>query len=77
MTIPEIGRALERVEEAMTLHTSKLEMILVQTTRTNGRVDRHEDQLKAVEQTVNWAWRVIVSLNVTIFGGVVIWWLTR
>lgn len=77
LTNAEIGRALERVEAAIVSHGTKLDAIIVQTTKTNGRVDRHDDQLRDIEQTVGWAWRLIIGLNVTVIGGVIIWWATH
>ncbi|NBQ41617.1 MAG: hypothetical protein EBU23_03380 [Mycobacteriaceae bacterium] len=77
MTNAEIGRVLERVESAIVSHGGKLDAIIVQTTKTNGRVDRHDDQLRDIEQTVGWAWRLVIGLNVTVIGGVVVWWVTH
>lgn len=77
LTHGELGRALERVEAAIMAHGSKLDAIIVQTTRTNGRVDRHDDQLKVLESTVSWAWRLIIGLNVTVVGSVIVWWATH
>lgn len=77
MTNAEIGRALERVEAAIVSHGGKLDAIIVQTTKTNGRVDRHDDQLRDIEQTVVWAWRSIIGLNVAVIGGVIVWWATH
>lgn len=77
LTIGEVGRVLQRVEAAIVLQRDMLQEIRVQTTRTNGRVDRHDDQLRVLESTVGWAWRLILSLNATVIGGVIIYWLTR
>lgn len=77
MTNAEIGRVLERVESAIVSHGGKLDAIIVQTTKTNGRVDRHDDQLRELESTVGWAWKAVVGLNVTVIGGVVVWWVTQ
>lgn len=77
LTIGEVGRVLQRVEAAIVSQREMLQEIRVQTTRTNGRVDRHDDQLRVLESTVGWAWRLILSLNATVIGGVIIYWLTR
>lgn len=77
LTHGELGRALERVEAAIMAHGSKLDAIIVQTTRTNGRVDRHDDQLKTLESTVGWAWKLIIGLNATVVGSVIVWFVTH
>ena len=77
LTIGEVGRVLQRVEAAIVSQREMLQEIRVQTTRTNGRVDRHDDQLRVLESTVGWAWRLIISLNATVIGGVIIYWLTK
>lgn len=74
MTNAEIGRVLERVESAIVSHGGKLDSIIVQTTRTNGRVDRHDDQLRDLESTVVWAWRLIVG---TIITTIVVWMIRK
>lgn len=76
-TIGEIGRVLERVESAVLSQGEMLNDIRIQTTRTNGRVDRHDDQLRELHSTVGWAWKLVVGLNVTVIGGVVVWWVTQ
>jgi hypothetical protein len=73
-TIGEIGRVLERVEAAILSQGEMLNDIRIQTTRTNGRVDRHDDQLRDLESTVVWAWRLIVG---TIITTVVVWMIRK
>lgn len=73
-TIGEIGRVLERVEAAVLSQGEMLNDIRIQTTRTNGRVDRHDDQLRDLESTVVWAWRLIVG---TIITTVVVWMIRK
>ncbi len=73
LTIGEVGRVLRRVEAAVLSQGEMLAEIRIQTTRTNGRVDRHDDQLRDLESTVVWAWRLIVG---TIIASAVVW-MTR
>lgn len=77
MTSAEIGRSLERVEHAIETHGGKLDSIIVQTTKTNGRVDQHQHQINALESNISWAWRGILALNVTVVAEFVFWWVTR
>lgn len=77
MTPGEIGRVLDRIDKALTQHDQKLDAVLLQTTKTNGRVDRHDDQIRGLEQTVSWAWRAIIGLNITVAGGVIVYYLTH
>ena len=74
LTIGEVGRVLRRVEAAVLSQGEMLNDIRIQTTRTNGRVDRHDDQLRDLESTVVWAWRLIVG---TIITTVVIWMIRK
>ncbi len=73
LTIGEVGRVLRRVEAAVLSQGEMLSEIRIQTTRTNGRVDRHDDQLRDLESTVVWAWRLIVG---TIIASAIVW-MTR
>lgn len=77
LTNGEIGRVLERIDKALSQHDEKLDKVLVQTTITNGRVNRHDEQIKALDGTVSWAWRAIIGLNLTIAAGVVVYYLTH
>lgn len=45
MTPGEIGRSLKRLEDSQAIQTQKLDEIKQQTTKTNGRVDRLEDDV--------------------------------
>lgn len=74
LTIGEVGRVLRRVEAAILSQGEMLNDIRIQTTRTNGRVDRHDDQLRDLESTVVWAWRLIVG---TIITTVVVWMIRK
>ena len=74
LTIGEVGRVLRRVEAAVLSQGEMLNDIRIQTTRTNGRVDRHEDQLRDLESTVVWAWRLIVG---TIITTIVVWMIRK
>jgi len=74
LTIGEVGRVLRRVEAAVLSQGEMLNDIRIQTTRTNGRVDRHDDQLRDLESTVVWAWRLIVG---TIITTVVVWMIRK
>lgn len=74
LTIGEVGRVLRRVEAAVLSQGEMLAEIRIQTTRTNGRVDRHDDQLRDLESTVVWAWRLIVG---TIIASAVIWMIRK
>lgn len=46
MTIGEMGRTLERLEESQRQQTDKLDEIKEQTTATNGNLIRHDEWLK-------------------------------
>jgi len=74
LTIGEVGRVLRRVEAAVLSQGEMLNDIRIQTTRTNGRVDRHDDQLRDLESTVVWAWRLIVG---TIITTIVVWMIRK
>lgn len=74
LTIGEVGRVLRRVESAVLSQGEMLNDIRIQTTRTNGRVDRHDDQLRDLESTVVWAWRLIVG---TIITTIVVWMIRK
>lgn len=52
--------------------TEKLGEIADQVTKTNGRVNGHDREISDLKDTVTWAIRLIVGLNVTVIGGVVI-----
>lgn len=74
LTIGEVGRVLRRVEAAVLSQGEMLAEIRIQTTRTNGRVDRHDDQLRDLESTVVWAWRLIVG---TIIASAIVWMIRK
>lgn len=59
----------------------KLAAISKETTETNGRVNGHDREIKDLKDTTTWAIRLIVGLNVTVVGGVIIaviaFWATK
>lgn len=81
ITLGEVGRVLEKMEKAHGEFDRKLDAILVQATKTNGRVDGHEGRIEQVEGSVTWAWRLLIGLNVTVVGsviaGVIVYVMTR
>ena len=42
----------ESIRETLIQHTEKLESIEAQTKKTNGRVNRHDDQIAEIDKTV-------------------------
>ncbi len=74
LTIGEVGRVMRRVEAAVLSQGEMLSDIRIQTTRTNGRVDRHDDQLRDLENTVVWAWRLIIG---TLITSVIVWMIRQ
>lgn len=63
---------------------STLTEIKTQTTKTNGRVDRHDDsfvvsnrEIRDIKETLSKALWVGVGLNTSIIAGVVIYWATQ
>lgn len=51
ITIGEIGRAMERLEDSQRFQTDKIEKILLQTTATNGRVTALERDVRDIKRT--------------------------
>lgn len=58
-----------------------LSTISEQVQKTNGRVNGHDREIKDMKDTLTWAIRLLVGLNVTVVGGVIIgvivFWVTQ
>lgn len=50
ITLGEVGRALERLEDSQRFQTDKIEKILLQTTATNGRVLVLEREVRDIKR---------------------------
>ncbi len=84
LTHGEIGRALERVEAAIVSHGVKLDAIIVQTTKTNGTVARHDERLTVNDREIRalkddhrrvvWA---VFGLIASVIAGVVVAWVSK
>jgi methyl-accepting chemotaxis protein len=49
-----------------------LTTIREQVTKTNGRVNGHDREIRDLKDTMTWAIRLLVGLNVTVVGGVIV-----
>lgn len=77
ITPGEISRSLKRLEDSQQRQTETLDEIKEQTTKTNGRVSGHDREIKDIKDTITWALRLIVGMNVSVVIGIVIWWVTH
>jgi hypothetical protein len=64
---------LDRLEALDNKFDDKLDKILIQTTKTNGRVDNLEEWKKAVQKLVYWA----LGLIVAVLGFFIKDWMTK
>jgi CHASE3 domain sensor protein len=55
----------------------KLAEINEQVTITNGRVNGHDREIRDMKETITWAIRLVIGLNVTVLGAVIVYWVTH
>ena len=48
-----------------------------QVTRTNGRVNGHDREIKDMKDTLTWAIRLVLGLNASVVVGVIVYWVTH
>ena len=77
ITVGEIARSLSRLETLTAKHRLLLDEIRLQVTRTNGRVNGHDRELKEVKDTVSRAVWWLLGINATVIAGVALYALTH
>lgn len=77
ITVGEIARSLSRLETLTAEHRLLLDEIRLQVTRTNGRVNGHDRELKEVKDTVSRAVWWLLGINATVIAGVALYALTH
>ena len=77
ITVGEIARSLSRLETLTAEHRLLLDEIRLQVTRTNGRVNGHDRELKEVKDTVSRAVWWLLGINATVIAGGALYALTH
>ena len=77
ITVGEIARSLSRLETLTAEHRLLLDEIRLQVTRTNGRVNGHDRELKEVKDTVSRAVWWLLGINATVIAGGALYVLTH
>ena len=70
MKLSDIASLLNQIDKRQAVDSEKIESILKQTTKTNGRVDRHSERLDSLEkqQTI---WKAKMSVTILVAGFVI------
>lgn len=77
ITTGEIARSLARLELSLGRVEMLTDEIRVQVTRTNGRVNGHDREIKELKDTVSRALWWLLGINATIIAGAALYALTH